>query len=127
MAKLHAEDGAMENAWVIQLVVVLLIVGLIGTEAFKLVSAGLGADTAAGEVMRVAEQEYETSERLDRTTEVATAEAEAQNVTLVEVIVDNNVLAVTVRRDTDTLILHLIAGDASWLNPSATRSTGVQR
>lgn len=127
MARFHAEDGAANNAWIIQLVIVLLIVGLLGTEAFKLAAAGLGADTAAGEVMRVAEDEYARTRRLDTARDAATVEADAQGVTLVALTVDANVLEVTVQRDTDTLFLHRIAGDAAWLRPAATRSTGLRR
>ena len=124
---LHSERGAADNAWIIQLVVVLALFGLIGVEVFKMASAGLGADNAASAIVDEVESVYESTGRVDRTRTAAEAAALDQGVELLDVTVEGNVLEVTVRRDANTLFLHRILGeDASWIRPAATRSTGVR-
>lgn len=124
--RLHTQDGAADNAWIIQLVVVLAIVGLVGVEAFKLAAAGLGADTDASAVLDVAEEAYEDSGRLAVARSAAETAAAELDVELVDLNLDNNLLEVTVRRDSNTLFIHRIVGEDTWVRPAATRSTSVR-
>lgn len=122
---LHDDDGAADGHWLLQLVVVLAILAFVGVEVFRLVMTGLQVDAAAGDVLEVAEDAYTASRRLEPARSAAADEAERLGVALVDVSLVAGVLEVTVQDVADTLVLHRVAGDAAFLNPAGTRSTGV--
>lgn len=124
--RLHRQDGAADGRWIIQLAIVLALVGLVGTEGFRLARAGLGADSAATEVLKVAEDTYSKTGRLDRTREAAAEDATDRGVELIDLTVERNVLEITVQRTADTIFLHRFFEDSGFLRPSASRSTGVR-
>ncbi len=123
---LHAQDGAADSRWVLQLAVVLALVGLLGVEGFALASAGLGVDSDAAEVLEVAEQVYSSTGRLDRTRTAVEADVAERGIMLVDLTVEDNTLEVTVQRTADTVVLQRFFQDAAFLNPSASRSTSVR-
>lgn len=126
LLNLHRQDGAADGRWMVQLMVVFLLVGIVGTEGFRLAHAGLSVDGSAGRVLQVAADAYASTGSLDRTREAADADATSRGVELVDVTVERNVLKVTVQTKADTLFLHRFFADRGFLNPSATRSTGVR-
>lgn len=120
-SRVHDERGDIITGWLGQLLVVMAVVGLLGYELLSVAITTLTLDGDAEQVVDAAADAYDRAQSRDDALEAAEAEAEQRGAEVVDVVVEEDQLVVTVSRPTPTLIVHRIPGLEGTADVAATR------
>ena len=113
------ETGGLFDSSILQLLLVLAVVGLVIAEAVALGVNAFGADDAAREVAVAASRAYASTQSVNQTRAAAEDVADELGVELVTVAVDQDFVAVEIRRQADTLVLERIDAFADMTSATA--------
>ena len=119
--RVHDERGDIITGWLAQLLVVMAVVGLLGYELLSIAITTLTLDGDAEQVVDAAADAYDGSQSSDDALEAAEAEAEQRGAEVVDLVVEQDQLVVTVTRRTPTLFVHRIPGLEGTADVAATR------
>ncbi len=120
-SRVHDERGDIITGWLGQLLVVMAVVGLLGYELLSIAITTLTLDGDAEQVVDAAADAYDRAQSRDDALEAAEAEAEQRDATVVDLVVEQDQLVVTVTKATPTLIVHRIPGLEGTADVAATR------
>ncbi len=120
-ARVHDERGDIITGWLGQLLVVMAIVGLLGDELLSIAITTLTLDGDAEQVVDAAADAYDDAESEQAALEAAEAEAERRGAEVLELVVEQDQLVVTVTKQTPTLVVHRIPGLEGTADVAATR------
>ena len=120
-ARVHDERGDIITGWLGQLLIVMAVVGLLGYELLSIAITTLTLDGDAEQVVDAAADAYGHAESRDDALEAARAEAEQRGAEVVDLVVEQDQLVVTVARETPTLVVHRIPGLEGTADVAATR------
>lgn len=115
------ERGDIITSWLAQLLVVMAVVGLVGYEVLSIAITTLTLDGDAEQVADAAADAYERDESRDVALEAAEAEAERRGAVVVDLVVEEERVSVTVSKETPTLVVHRIPGLEGTADVAATR------
>ena len=116
----RGERGDIITGWLAQLLVVMAVVGLVGYEALAVAIPALTLDGDAEEVADAAADAYESTSSEASALEAAEAEAETRDAEVVDLVIEEDGVEVTVSRPTATLFIHRIPGLEGTADVAAT-------
>jgi hypothetical protein len=117
----HDERGDIITGWLVQLLLVMAVVGLFGYELLSIAITTLTLDGDAEQVADAAAFGYERHEDLDEALAAAEEEATRRGSTVVDLVVEDEQVEVTVSKSTPTLLVHRIPGLEGTADVAATR------
>ena len=120
-SRVHDERGDIITGWLGQLLVVMAVVGLLGYELLSIAITTLTLDGDAEQVVDAAADAYDRAESRDDALEAAEAEADQRGAEVLDLVVEQDQLVVTVSRQTPTLFVHRIPGLEGTADVAATR------
>ncbi len=120
-AGVRGERGDIITGWLAQLLVVMAVVGLFGYELLAVAITTLTLDGDAEQVADVAADTYDSTSSESSALEAAQAEAESRGAEVVDLVVQEDAVEVTVTKETPTLIVHRIPGLEGLADVAATR------
>lgn len=115
------ERGDIISSWLVQLLLVMAVVGLVGYEALSIAITTLTLDGDAEQVADAAADAYERDQDTDDAREAANAEADRRGAEVIDLAVEDDVIFVTVSKDTPTVLVHRIPGLEGTAEVAATR------
>lgn len=117
------ERGDIISSWLVQLLLVMAVVGLIAYEFLSVAVTGLMLDGMADDVADVAADTYERDRDEDDALAAAEDEAAEGGAEVVEIVVDDDTVRVTLVQPTPTLFVHLVPGLDGLADVAATRQS----
>lgn len=122
----RGELGSIVASWLVQLLLVLVVLGTVGYEVISIGLTSVGVDDASRQVARAARDAYRSADRsLDEATTVAVEAATTHRATVADVSLHGEVLSVTLRREAPTLLVHRIGPIAHLATREATARASV--
>lgn len=118
------ERGDIISSWLVQLLLIMAVVGLVGYELLSIAITTLTLDGDAEQVADAAADAYERDRREDDALEAAEAEAERRGASVVDLVIGQDAVEVTVSKATPTLVVHRIPGLEGTADVAATRRSG---
>ena len=115
------ERGDVISSWLVQLLFIMVVVGLVGYEFLSVAITTLTLDGDAEQVADAAADAYERDQDEDDALAAAEREAQARGAEVVEVIVEDDTVRVTVVQPTPTLFVHRVPGLEELADVAATR------
>ncbi len=115
------ERGDIISSWLVQLLLVMAVVGLVGYEGLSIAITTLTLDGDAEQVADAAADAYERAQDTDDARAAADDEAGRRGAEVVDLVVDDDVIFVTVSKDTPTVLVHRIPGLEGTAEVAATR------
>lgn len=115
------ERGDIISSWLVQLLLVMAVVGLVGYEVLSIAITTLTLDGDAEQVADAAADAYERDQDTDDARTAADTEAERRGAEVIDLAVDDDVIFVTVSKDTPTVLVHRIPGLEGTAEVAATR------
>lgn len=121
-----AEAGAVLGSWLVQALIVLVVLGTVGYEVISIGLTAVAVDDGSRQVARVARDAYRASDQsLDLATEAAVEAAATHQAMVTDVSLDGEELTVTLERHAPTLLVHRIGPVADLATRSATGRAGL--
>lgn len=115
------ERGDIISSWLVQLLVVMAFVGLVGYELLSIALTALTLDGDAEQVADAAASVYERAEDADATRAAADEEADSRGAEVLDIVVEEDVVYVTVSKHAPTVLVHRIPGLEGAADVAATR------
>lgn len=115
------EAGDIVGGWLIRLAAIMAVVGFLGYEAVSAGVTAVSVDGSARDVARAAATAYRDSgQSKDAADTAAAVQAEASGVTVESLVIEDDVVVVTVNDRAPTLVIHEIGFLSGLTTPSAT-------
>lgn len=121
VARVRDERGDIISSWLIQLLLIMAVVGLFGYELLSIAITTLTLDGDAEQVADAAADAYERNQSEPEAREAADAEADRRGTTVLELVVEDDAVEITVTKPTPTLLVHRIPGLEGTADVAATR------
>lgn len=115
------ERGDIISSWLVQLLLVMSLVGLVGYEVLSIAITALALDGDAEQVADAAADVYGRDQDPDAARAAADEEAADRGAEVVDVVVEDEVVFVTISKDAPTLLVHRIPGLEGATDVAATR------
>lgn len=120
-SRVRDERGDIISSWLVQLLIVMALVGLVGYEMLSIAITTLTLDGDAEQVADAAADAYEGGQDTEVALDAATQEAERRGTKVLDLVVDGDVVFVTVTKETPTILVHRIPGLEGTAEVAATR------
>lgn len=104
------ERGDIISSWLVQLLLVMAVIGLVGYEALSIAITTLTLDGDAEQVADAAAEAYGRGGDRDAALQAAMDEAERRGAGVTDLVVEDDVIFVTVTKDAPTVLVHRIPG-----------------
>lgn len=114
------ETGGIVTSWLLQILVIVAVIGFVGYEGIAAAVNTVQIEDEAQEVARAAARAFRDSQQLPAAEEAARAQAQAEGIDLLDVVVDGDFVEATVRDTADTLVIHRISALDSLVTRTAT-------
>lgn len=115
------ERGDIISSWLVQLLIVMALIGLVGYEALSIAVTTLTLDGDAEQVADAAADAYGRGQDIDTARAAADEEAGRRDTEVVDLVVDDDVVFVTVSQNTPTVLVHRIPGLEGTAEVAVTR------
>lgn len=115
------ERGDIISSWLVQLLLVMSLVGLVGYEMLSIAITTLTLDGDAEQVADAAADAYERGQDTESAREAAAEEAARRGTEVLDLVVEGDVVLVTVSKETPTVLVHRIPGLEGTSEVAATR------
>lgn len=113
------QDGGIITSWLVQLLVIMAVIGLVVFDLVAVITTAVTLEDEARVVAVRAADAYGNDNDLVRSREAAEAEAEQQDVELLDLQQDGDFIRVEVRRRAATLWMHRIPPLRDYTLPQA--------
>lgn len=104
------ERGDIISSWLVQLLLIMAVLGLVGYEALSIAITTLTLDGDAEQVADAAADAYGRDRDRDTALQAALDEAERRGAGVTDLVVQDDVVVVTVTKDAPTVLVHRIPG-----------------